>query len=82
MTRVVPDQLEAGGGLQVALIQFAITAGAFSGGLLYDSAGWWSAFALGALLLLGSAMLAVAVTGARQRAGADVGYGMEGNATC
>jgi predicted MFS family arabinose efflux permease len=62
MTRVIPDELEAGGGLQVALIQFAITLGAFAGGLLFDSAGWWSALALGALFLLGSAVLAVATT--------------------
>jgi predicted MFS family arabinose efflux permease len=83
MTRVVPDQLEAGGGLQVALIQFAITFGAFSGGLLFDSAGWWSAFALGALLLLGSASVAVAATGARQQtSGAGLPFGIEGDATC
>ena len=83
MTRVVPDQLEAGGGLQVALIQFANTFGAFSGGLLFDGAGWWSPFALGALFLLGSAIVAVAATGARQQAsGAGLPFGIEGNATC
>jgi predicted MFS family arabinose efflux permease len=83
MTRTVPDQREAGGGLQVALIQFAIAFGAFSGGLLFDSAGWWSAFALGALLLLGSAVVAVAATGARQHAGgARLPYGVKRNATC
>jgi predicted MFS family arabinose efflux permease len=83
MTRVVPDQLEAGGGLQVALIQFAITAGAFSGGLLFDSAGWWSAFALGALLLLGSAIVAVAVTGSLQHGPrVSAPFIMEGKATC
>ncbi|GLQ10960.1 MFS transporter [Devosia yakushimensis] len=57
MTRVIPDDLEAGGGLQVALIQFAITFGASAGGLLFDAAGWWSSFALGAGLLLASALL-------------------------
>ncbi|MDX8440643.1 MFS transporter [Mesorhizobium australafricanum] len=62
MARMIPNDLEAGGGLQVALIQFAITSGAFSGGLLFDAAGWWSPFALGALLLLGSTLLAVAAT--------------------
>lgn len=46
----------------MALIQFAITFGAFAGGLLFDAAGWWSPFALGALLLLGSALFAVAAT--------------------
>jgi len=59
MTRVVPAELEAAGGLQVALIQFAITAGASAGGLLFDHVGWWSAFLLGALLLLGSSLLAI-----------------------
>lgn len=62
MARMIPNDLEAGGGLQVALIQFAITFGAFSGGLLFDAAGWWSPFALGALLLIGSTLLAVAAT--------------------
>ncbi|MET3897408.1 putative MFS family arabinose efflux permease [Devosia sp. UYZn731] len=58
MTRVIPDDLEAGGGLQVALIQVAITFGALSGGLLFDTAGWWSPFILAAALLLASAALA------------------------
>ncbi|TGU95096.1 MFS transporter [Mesorhizobium sp. M00.F.Ca.ET.151.01.1.1] len=70
MAKVIPNDLEAGGGLQVALIQFAITFGAFAGGLLFDSAGWWSPFALAALLLTGSTLFAVAAatsTSARRR---------------
>lgn len=59
MTRAIPRDLEAGGALQVALIQFAITSGAFGGGLLFDSAGWWSPFAFAALLLVGSALCAI-----------------------
>ncbi len=58
MTRIIPGELEAGGGLQVALIQFAIAGGAFAGGVLFDTAGWWSAFLLAAFLLAGSALLA------------------------
>jgi predicted MFS family arabinose efflux permease len=58
MAKIIPNDLEAGGGLQVALIQFAITFGAFTGGLLFDSTGWWSPFALAAVLLTGSALLA------------------------
>lgn len=58
MARVIPTNLEAGGGLQVALIQFAITAGASLGGLLFDGAGWWSPFVLAAVLLAGSALVA------------------------
>lgn len=60
LARVMPDDAEAGGGLQVATIQLAITAGAAIGGLLFDTAGWWSAFALAAVLLCGSSLLAVA----------------------
>jgi predicted MFS family arabinose efflux permease len=60
MSRTIPDELEAGGGLQVALIQFAITFGAFAGGLLFDTMGWSSPFMLGAALLAISALLAVA----------------------
>ena len=48
LARVVPDEAEAGGGLQVAVIQFAIMIGAAAGGLIFDAVGWWSAFALGA----------------------------------
>ena len=59
MTRVIPDDLEAGGGVQVALVQLAITAGASLGGLLFDTAGWWSAFMASAVLLALAAMLAV-----------------------
>lgn len=58
MTRIIPDDLEAGGGLQVALIQSAIAGGAFAGGVLFDTVGWWSAFLLAAILLAGSAVLA------------------------
>lgn len=54
------DDAEAGGGLQVAVIQFAITIGAAGGGILFDTVGWWSPFALAALLLLGSALTAAA----------------------
>jgi predicted MFS family arabinose efflux permease len=62
MARVIPGDLEAGGGLQVALVQFAIAGGAFAGGQLFDSAGWWSAFLLGAVMLAGSALLAAAAS--------------------
>ncbi|WP_421578268.1 MFS transporter [Shinella sp. M31] len=55
MARLVPGELEAAGGMQVALIQLAIAGGAFAGGVLFDIAGWWSAFLLAALLLAGSA---------------------------
>lgn len=60
LSRALRDDAEAGGGLQVAVIQFAITLGAAIGGLLFDALGWWSPFALGAVLLLGSALFAAA----------------------
>ncbi|MBP2448102.1 putative MFS family arabinose efflux permease [Rhizobium leguminosarum] len=58
MTAVMPGELEAAGGLQVALIQLAIAGGAFAGGMLFDTAGWWSTFLLAACLLACSAALA------------------------
>ncbi len=57
--RVIPNDLEAGGSLQVALIQLAIAGGAYGGGLMFDTVGWWGAFLLAAALLTGSALLAV-----------------------
>lgn len=60
LSRVLRDDAEAGGGLQVAIIQFAIMIGAAGGGLLFDWAGWWSSFALAAALLAGSSLAACA----------------------
>ena len=58
MAAIIPGDLEAAGGLQVALIQLAIAGGAFAGGVLFDNAGWWSPFLLAACLLTGSTLLA------------------------
>ena len=60
LSRVMPNDAEAGGGLLVAVIQLAITAGAGTGGLLYDAVGWWSPFILSAVLLVGSSIAAAA----------------------
>ena len=60
LSRVLRDDAEAGGGLQVAVIQFAIMIGAAVGGLMFDAVGWWSSFAFAALLLLGSSIAALA----------------------
>ncbi|RDJ03316.1 MFS transporter [Rhizobium grahamii] len=62
MAKLVPNELEAAGGLQVALIQLSIAGGAFVGGILFDTAGWWSAFLLAALLLTSSAALGAVAT--------------------
>ncbi len=58
LSRVLSDDAEAGGGLQVAVIQFAITLGAALGGLLFDHSGWWSSFLFAAVLLVGSSLAA------------------------
>jgi predicted MFS family arabinose efflux permease len=60
ISRALPDQAELGGGLQVAVIQFAITAGAATGGLAYDHLGWFATMALAALLLALSSSTAAA----------------------
>lgn len=59
LARVMGEDAEAGGGLQVAVIQAAITLGAALGGLVFDGIGWWGAFGLAGLMLLGSSGLAV-----------------------
>jgi predicted MFS family arabinose efflux permease len=58
LSKALPDDAEAGGGLMVAVVQLAITAGAWAGGLLFDLSGYQSAFALSAAVLCGSALLA------------------------
>ena len=58
MARVIPNDLEAGGGLQVALIQTAIAGGAIAGGVVFDMVGWWATFLLSSALLIASAVLA------------------------
>lgn len=60
LSRTLPDDAEAGGGLQVAVVQLAITGGAAIGGTLFDTVGWWGAFTLGVVLLCGSALAALA----------------------
>ncbi|WVT75784.1 MFS transporter (plasmid) [Sinorhizobium chiapasense] len=67
LSRHLADDAEAGGGLQVATIQLAITMGAAIGGYLFDTAGWMSTFAFAAALLVGSSALAVAAWHAGRR---------------
>ncbi|MDB5593281.1 MAG: transporter [Hyphomicrobiales bacterium] len=55
LARTLPDDADAGGGLMVAVIQMAITAGAAAGGLLFDTGGHTATFLLSALLLCASA---------------------------
>jgi predicted MFS family arabinose efflux permease len=58
VSKALPDDAEAGGGLMVAVIQFAITAGASVGGFLFDASGYQSSFSVSAAILCGSALLA------------------------
>jgi predicted MFS family arabinose efflux permease len=59
MAQAVPEDTEAGGGLMVAAVQFAITMGVAGGGLIYSQAGAVGVFlAGGALMLLTSGLIA------------------------
>ena len=59
LSRTLPQDAEAGGGLMVAIIQVAITLGAIVGGLLFDTRGYQATFGASALLLVIAALLAV-----------------------
>jgi predicted MFS family arabinose efflux permease len=57
LSRTLPDDAEAGGGLMVAVVQLAITLGAAGGGLLFDAAGYRPTFLASAAVLGASAFL-------------------------
>jgi predicted MFS family arabinose efflux permease len=58
LTRTLPNDAEAGGGLMVAAIQLAITLGATVGGFLFDMSGYRSTFTVSAALLVAAGALA------------------------
>ncbi|MDK2184355.1 MFS transporter [Acinetobacter baumannii] len=58
LAQTLHQDAEIGGGLMVAIIQFAITLGATIGGLLYDSHGYSATFYMSATILLLGAMTA------------------------
>ena len=58
LTRTLPEDAEAGGGLMVAAIQLAITLGATVGGLLFDVSGYQSTFGASAAILAAAALMA------------------------
>jgi predicted MFS family arabinose efflux permease len=58
LSKTLPRDAEAGGGLMVAVIQLAITLGATLGGFLFDTSGFRSTFALSAAMLCASALFA------------------------
>jgi predicted MFS family arabinose efflux permease len=68
LSKVLPDDAEAGGGLMVAVVQLAIALGATAGGVIYDRSGYVSTFAVSAAALGASALLAgMGWHGARQK---------------
>ncbi|PJE39772.1 MAG: MFS transporter [Pseudomonas sp.] len=62
IAQAMPDDAEAGGGLMVGVVQFAIASGSTLGGWLFDHSGYQSTFtASAAILLLGAALTALAM---------------------
>ena len=59
MSKVLPNDAEAGGGLMVAVIQLSITLGASTGGLLLDGLGYRATFGASAVILGLSAAIAL-----------------------
>ncbi|MBP2315412.1 MFS transporter [Azospirillum soli] len=62
LSRILPADAEAGGGLMVATIQFAITLGATVGGTLFDLSGYQATFGVSTVLLVMAALLAFAAS--------------------
>ncbi len=59
VSKTLPDDAEAGGGMLVAVVQFALTGGAAIGGLLFDSMGYRATFAMSVGLFALSSFFAV-----------------------
>lgn len=58
LSKVLPHEAEAGGGLMVAIIQLAITLGAAFGGLLFDIYGFEITFVFSAIILAIATLMA------------------------
>lgn len=59
LSKTLPHDAEAGGGLMVAIIQLAITLGASLGGVLFDRNGYQSTFAASAAILVVAAIMSI-----------------------
>lgn len=60
LSKALPDDAEAGGGLMVAVVQLAIATGAAGGGVLFDSSGYRATFLFSAVILvLSSAVISI-----------------------
>lgn len=57
LTKTIPDEAESGGGIQIAVIQLAITAGAAFGGILYDYTGAKGVFTSSGIFALIAALV-------------------------
>lgn len=68
LSRVLPEEAEAGGGLMVAVVQLAIALGATLGGLAYDASGYRSTFAVSAVALVACAIVAIMASQQTSRA--------------
>jgi predicted MFS family arabinose efflux permease len=69
LSSALPDDAEAGGGLMVAVVQLAITAGAAGGGVLFDSSGYRATFLFSAVVLaLSSAVILIGALRRRAKA--------------
>lgn len=60
LSKTLPNDAEAGGGLIVAIIQLAITLGAFLGGYIFDKLGYQSTFGFSAAILCAAGITAFA----------------------
>jgi predicted MFS family arabinose efflux permease len=58
LSKALPDEAEAGGGLMVAVVQLAITCGAAFGGLLFDRGGYGTTFTFSAVAFVACAAAA------------------------
>ncbi|SFX07407.1 Predicted arabinose efflux permease, MFS family [Pseudomonas sp. NFACC43] len=68
LSRALPEEAEAGGGLMVAIVQLAIAAGATVGGVLFDLNGYQATFETSAAVLVVAAMLTLMAARATVRA--------------
>ncbi|HCW62862.1 MULTISPECIES: MFS transporter [Sphingobium] len=59
LSKTMPHEAEAGGGLMVAIIQLAVMLGAIVGGTLFDAWGYRGPFSLAAGLLVVASLLAI-----------------------
>ncbi|HEX8412982.1 MAG TPA: MFS transporter [Sphingomicrobium sp.] len=74
VSRVLPGEAEAGGGLMVAVVQLAITLGAAVGGMLFDAWGYQATFLASAALLISSALVALLAARTSHAATGDAVY--------